>query len=308
MISGKIPITFPCAANIREKTQHTHTHIIRPLFPALLLHPALMHCQAVKPACSAEEIPCTNANCPHKHHSSLLCDALGPFPDEVIMAVLDRILYFSGVTKIWHHFDLVTMSFTGAAKLAAEPPALPAITKCHKACSTSCVDSVDNISKCSSQSSQSKYATPKSKHISCCTLKSTSIKSKCSSSKTPPGCTPRLRSPRVDFANPVADTRALGGAGGHSLTDRMKQSLTTCSIACHRLKSRLAARSDQRWVWTRLVRSEDGCKIYEVYHNSSMSQKSRGSKQPDIVFLVMPTGQVMPFESVQPDAQTMNAK
>lgn len=158
---------------------------------------------------------------------------------------------------------------------------------------TSCNDASVNNSP--SNQSSSRYDTARNLNGSSCAPKSSSLKSKLSSDNKPP-CQGniRLRTPRVDFANPICDNR------GPSLMERMKHSLSTCSLACKQIKTRLAAncKNNNRWVWTRLTRSGDGCKTYEVYQSSAANKSPNTAGQPDIVFLVMPNGQVMPFETV----------
>lgn len=178
----------------------------------------------------------------------------------------------------------------------------------NKSCSTSCgslhdVSANESTSKCSpSSQSRSTYGTARNMLCSSCAPKTSSLKSKASCNKSPCS-TLRVRSPHVDFANPISDNRPP------PFMERMKRSLSTCSIVCKQLKSRLAAscKNNQRWVWTRLVRSGNGCKAYEVYQNSANCQapNNNSSRQPDIVFLVMPNGQVMPFETVSASASSI---
>lgn len=179
-------------------------------------------------------------------------------------------------------------------------PTLSPITTCNKACSTmristaetSCNDA--SVNNCACSQSSSRYDTARNQNGSSCAPKSSSLKSNLLCDNKPP-CQGniRLRTPRVDFANPISDDR------GPSLMECMKHSLSTCSLACKQIKTRLAANcKNRRWVWTRLTRSKDGCKTYEVYHSSAANKSPNTAGQPDIVFLVMPNGQVMPFETV----------
>lgn len=49
------------------------------------------------------------ATCRSCNPCSLFRDPLAPYPDEIIMAVLDRIIFYSGVTQIFHNVDLAAL-------------------------------------------------------------------------------------------------------------------------------------------------------------------------------------------------------
>ncbi|EDW04433.1 uncharacterized protein LOC6571696 [Drosophila grimshawi] len=235
--------------------------------------------------------PCQPENtCPAvrtclRARGTLLEDVLGPFPDEVIMTALDRILYCLGATRIYHQLKGL--------------PYAPQASACTLPCPK---PSCSSLSSPMSNTSHSKYTSASSKGT-CkpnCACNQTSAAAKLKSTTSRPS---RPRMPRVDFAHPVIDDRQL--AGGHpTLSDRMKGSLSTATIAYSRLKSRLAAKlpdSGHKWLWTRLVHSKDGCHVYEVYKNSDVGhapQKMAGAKEAIILFLVTPNGYVMPFETV----------
>ncbi|XP_030555551.1 uncharacterized protein LOC115758894 [Drosophila novamexicana] len=246
--------------------------------------------------CSVKVVACFNKQTNH----SPLNDALGPFPDEVIMSALDRILYYSGATKICHKLDMAAMRQSLASAPTAEATACPAL--CPKVSGSSVCSGTGGVAKSNSNSSLSKYASAKSTTkcksptVSCTPPRTSSQRSKCTIGK--PVSYPRLRTPRVDFAHPVSDTRQV--AGGPTIPERLKRSLSTCSIAYRHLKTKLHD-CGQKWLWTRLMRSDNGCHVYEVYKNSDVERapcKMSGAKEPVILFLVMPNGQVMPFESL----------
>ncbi|KAL7742234.1 hypothetical protein ACLKA6_005498 [Drosophila palustris] len=257
-------------------------------------------------ACGMPQAVCSS--CSQPEDGCLLCYAVGPYPDEVIMLALDRILYYLGATKILHQLELSRLPKPTVQAKPCAPPAPVAPAPCTVTSSTSTCSLMGKIdvSKCSSNSSISKFTTARSKS----SFKDFAVPMTCSQRLkssprrvTTPACVPRPRTPRVDFAHPVVDSRL--SSGGPSISTRMKQSLSTCSLACRRLKHKLTANSldkDQRWVWTRLVHSENGIKVYEVYQNSSTEKKpwkkSGPKQQPVIVFLVLPNGHVMPFETV----------
>lgn len=263
-----------------------------------------MSCQLGQTGCSC--IPQVVACCHRPENGGSLCYAVGPYPDEVIMLALDRILYYLGATKILHQLELDCLPSTVQVKESSPPVSLPVPT-CTVASSTSTCSLIGKIdvSKCSSNSSISNYTTAKSKNsVREFTSPKTSsfrLKSQCQKVSMPV-CDPRPRTPRVDFAHPVVDNRMK--SGGPSISTRMKQSLSTCSLACRKFTDKLTANTfekDQRWVWTRLVHSENGSKVYEVYQNSNTNKKPwkmSNHKQPVIVFLVLPNGHVMPFETI----------
>lgn len=178
-------------------------------------------------------------------------------------------------------------------------PTLTPITACDKSCSTTRIVTPEascneaSVKACPSSQGSSRYDTARNLQGSSCAPKSSSLKS--CNIKPPCQGNLRVRTPRVDFANPICDNR------GPPFMECMKNSLSTCSLACKQIKTRLASScKNRRWVWTRLTRSRDGCKTYEVYHSSSANKSPNSGGQPDIVFLVMPNGQVMPFETVSP--------
>ncbi|KAH8412617.1 hypothetical protein KR009_003654 [Drosophila setifemur] len=247
--------------------------------------------------CQSEE-GCDSPKClnikPPPH--TLLYDVVGPYPDEVIMAILDRILYLSGAAKITR---MIMMAGYGQAfKTISGKSRAPASPSC--CCTTPRPSS--SCRTCCSNPPSSRCCLPKSPSSKSCLPKSPCIKT--SRISAAGGC-PRQRSTRVDFEHPAEDIAMRKDAGGFTLKDRMKLSMSLCSLACEQLKSKLVPnespqRKENKWLWTRLVRSKDGCKIYEVYKDSDAknSPTKLGSKAPVILFLVMPNGYIMPFESL----------
>ncbi|EDW11152.2 uncharacterized protein LOC6575705 [Drosophila mojavensis] len=244
-------------------------------------------CQVRKDPCrTCGAAPLDVSCCGRRVGQCSLTNALTPYPDEIIMTILDRILYFFGATKICH--------------LLGNPPCRSPPPVCAKSSCTSVTCTSGQMSKCSTSSSLSKLAG--AKLTGNCKSKSSSLKSKSSVGQST-GCSAGPRTPHVDFAHPAGDNRRRS-ADSISLSDRMKLSLSKASIAYTRLKSKLSANLQhlgKKWLWTRLVRSENGCHIYEVYKNSAKEPDScsmSGDKEPVILFLVTPNGQVMPFESL----------
>jgi len=205
------------------------------------------------------------------------------------MLVIDRILYYLGATRIFHQLESNSLTVTAQKKICA-PPAASSCVSHTVTCSTSTCSLLGktDVSKNCSTSSINKYSSAKSKSsVKQLTVpKTLSFRSK--STPTVPACSPRPRTTRVDFAHPVVDNRLTSGE--QSISTCLKQSLLSCSVACRRLKGKLSGK-DKNYVWTRMVHSEKGSKVYEVYQKSN-------PKKPTIVFLVLPNGHVMPFETL----------
>ncbi|BFF94789.1 uncharacterized protein DMAD_12322 [Drosophila madeirensis] len=233
-----------------------------------------------------------------------LYDLLGPYPDEIIMSTLDRILYYSGATKV---IRMLAMSgcdpadSTTAEKSA--PPSCGSVTSAARA-STSAVTCCSRPPSCSShRSAPSTRCKPKP------CIKESSKKPACCDTST--SCCPSRRSPRVDFANPVDECQPRSKGGECLLGARIKESLSACPLTCERLRSKLSigAKSSpsntQKWLWTRLVSVKDGYLVYEVYKDSNADLDPRsqiaGKGSPVIIFLVLPNGYIMPFESISTD-------
>ncbi|KAH8353196.1 hypothetical protein KR084_009626 [Drosophila pseudotakahashii] len=282
--------------------------------------------------CGAETPKC--CECPpglrlEKTPQAPVFDMLGPHPDEVIMTILDRILYLSGATKIIPMLELA--AYGSSLKKESCPPSSAGAASHCTSVSTSVPLSSSMWNTCCSK--------PPSTATTCCSNKPTSS---CGSRKVPPvpccpkvptppvpctpctpctpksccktssrlsaaACCPRQRTPRVDFDHPADIIPLRKKAGSATTKERTNPSISTCSVACHQLKTKLASQEfsggsgkDQRWLWTRLIRGNDGCMVYEVYKESDADKSpSRiGSEAPIILFLVMPNGYIMPFESI----------
>ncbi|XP_068145183.1 uncharacterized protein [Drosophila tropicalis] len=296
-----------------------------------------MKCCGIKPetCCACQERSGQNELKFKKEPQPIILDALGLYPDEFLMTVLDRLLYYTGATKIKHMFQMATLGKVDAIAAAVSGVGDKTLTPARKASRTCCV-------KASSKSSIVSLLCPTPKSAcnsikpalisctSCCkskpptpicpSAKPTCIKSSprclkrtptCCSRLSAASCCPRQRSPRVDFANAVPDCRQSERqeSGGLSMRDRLKYSLSLCSLACRNLKSKLPCSCSQcttketdrnKWLWTRLISTKDGCKVYEVYKDSNVNRapcKMECSHEPVIIFLIMPNGYIMPFET-----------
>ncbi|XP_017076128.1 uncharacterized protein LOC108111236 [Drosophila eugracilis] len=236
-----------------------------------------------------------------------LFDMLGPQPDEVIIMILDRILYLSGATKI---IPMLEWAGYGSAAKDSCPPSTCPSSHCSSATSSNhpsssvwntCCSKASSCCKqprtCGSQKGSPKVPPVPHSPKPCC-IKTPSRISAASS------C-PRQRTPRVDFDNPADNIPMRRKAGSISVRERMERSISSCSVACQQLKAKLASeeisgQKDQKWLWTRLTHGKNGCMVYEVYKDSDAdsSPSSIRSEAPIILFLVMPNGCIMPFESI----------
>ncbi|XP_001355972.4 uncharacterized protein [Drosophila pseudoobscura] len=241
----------------------------------------------------------------HKTLQAPLYDLLGPYPDEIIMATLDRILYYSGATKV---IRMLAMSV--CAPEGDTPDKERAATSCGSVPSLVC-PSTSAVTCCSWPPSNCSYrkvpSTPCKQKPSCIKRASKKPSSCCNRSTS---SLPRRRSPRVDFCNPVDDFEPRKIGGECLLGERIKESLSTCALTCARLKLKLSTRASSapsnknKWLWTKLVSARDGYKVYEVFKESNAEQDPSqivGKGSPVIVFLVLPNGYIMPFESISTD-------
>nr|NP_001259935.1 uncharacterized protein Dmel_CG3557, isoform B [Drosophila melanogaster]AGB92472.1 uncharacterized protein Dmel_CG3557, isoform B [Drosophila melanogaster] len=266
----------------------------------------------MKSCCATQTTRC---ECPTglrlgKKPQAPLFDMLGPHPDEVIMTILDRILYLSGATKI---IPLLELSNEAFKKESCPPPAPCAPSPCSSGSSSAYPSSSAWSTCCSKPSTICCYpkptrccASPKAPLVPCSpmdTPKSSCFKT--ASRLSSAACCPRQRTPRVDFDHPAEDIPLRNKAGSATIREQISRSISTCSVACQQLKDKLTSQiaqghKDQKWLWTRLIRGNDGCMVYEVYKDSDVdnSPSKIGSEAPIILFLVMPNGCIMPFESI----------
>ncbi|XP_022214888.2 uncharacterized protein LOC111069224 [Drosophila obscura] len=234
-----------------------------------------------------------------------LYDLLGPYPDEIIMSTLDRILYYSGATKVIRMLAMsagAPVDNTSAEKCATTSCGAVPSPVCPSTSATTC------CSRPPSCSSHREVPLAPCKPKPPC-INMASKKPACCNRST--SCFPRRRSPRVDFANPVDDCGTRNKGGEYLLGERTKESLSACPLAYERLKSKLSSGASlapsktQKWLWTRLVSARDGYMVYEVYKDSNADQDPRSQiadkGSPVIIFLVLPNGFIMPFESIFTD-------
>lgn len=56
-----------------------------------------------------------------------------------------------------------------------------------------------------------------------------------------------------------------------------------------------------KWLWTKERKDDDKCQVYEVFKNSTISSHPTQFDNPSaarIIFIILPTGIIMPFETV----------
>ncbi|XP_017099933.1 uncharacterized protein [Drosophila bipectinata] len=257
-----------------------------------------MDCCSSQPGCSCDSQMGISFE---REPRSIFKDMLGPFPDEVLMTVLDRILYLCGATKIIRTMAMgnqIAPLVAGKDSPKENPKAscLP-----PPSCRSSSCTSVYSMLP---QPSSTRTCCSSRREDSCRTCPSPCIRSL--NKIHAATCSPRQRAARVDFANPVDDVpNKRQFAGSSDIKNRLKRSLSICSMACQNLKNKLNSQNSpphkkQTWLWTRLTRSKDGCKVYEVFKNSNVDKAPSRNRanDPVIIFLVMPNGYIMPFESV----------
>ncbi|XP_020809267.1 LOW QUALITY PROTEIN: uncharacterized protein LOC110184960 [Drosophila serrata] len=245
---------------------------------------------------------------------SLLHMVVGPFPDEVFMNILDGIILLWGAIKIKNMGNVQNSEPVTKEKSCLPPhssspqsscPPLPSCTPTYS-CSTCSLGRVSSFHTICCSSSPSKPNDCKERD-STVTSSPKSVCFKGSNRISAAANCPRQLSARVDFKHPADDIRKQQSAGGPSMKERLMQAEIVCSAACDALKTRLAqeeSRSEckgQKWLWTKLIRTKNGCQVYEVYKdsNANCSPSKIGSKTPAMVFLVLRNGHIMPFESIK---------
>ncbi|KAH8249025.1 hypothetical protein KR032_005316 [Drosophila birchii] len=243
---------------------------------------------------------------------SLIRLAVGPYPDEVIMSLLDTIilLYGEPVTK--------KMSCPSVPSCPPLPscrpvPSCPPPPSCHplqSSCSASSLGRCSSFYTMNASSCTSKVTERKGKDSPApSTPKSVCFKAPSSRICAASRCPRYHRTPRVDFKNPADDIRKRTSSGSFSMKQQLMTAEIICSAACQALKTRLKPKKSQRseckgqtWLWTRLIRTKNGCQVYEVYKdsNAKSSPSKIGSTAPALVFLVLRNGNIMPFETIAP--------
>ncbi|TMW54252.1 hypothetical protein DOY81_000675 [Sarcophaga bullata] len=88
----------------------------------------------------------------------------------------------------------------------------------------------------------------------------------------------------------------------------LRRSFSLCSLACRKLREKVSfspsvikPQVSTHWLLTKLQSHADGCQVYEVFKNSSASthpSKIDTQKASKLIFVILPSGIIMPFETV----------
>lgn len=199
-------------------------------------------------------------------------DTFGPFPDEPLACSIDRILFLCGAQKLQKHFNLPCPTtdseksdYSGDTEQKSHSTSIVSTPKTHKDCS-----SADTNSCISERPPSYRCGTPKK-----CIKESPS----------------KQREPTLGLP-----LRAL------------RRSFSLCSLACRKLKEKVSFAPSvlkpsvtSHWLLTKLKNYSDGCQVYEVFKNSTASAHPSQidvKKSLKIIFVILPSGIIMPFETV----------
>lgn len=101
---------------------------------------------------------------------------------------------------------------------------------------------------------------------------------------------------------PQAAPKAENAADNRGI---LRRSYSLCTFACRKVKAMFTgdkcADSNARWLWTKERKHGDNCQVYEVFKNSTISSHPTQFDNPSasrIIFIILPTGIIMPFETV----------
>lgn len=228
-----------------------------------------MHCKLEKPLypkCSLYAKTFKKTQIP-------IYDALGPFPDEILMSSIDRVLFLFGAQKIQRYFNSEKLNEIMNEKEMEICDQFPLRnTPTHSVLTKS-----DN-----------------------CSNKSLSFRK--SYLSQPSSMSARIAAKdeyfRQDSGKVAIPLRVL------------KHSFSMCSLACRKIKEKLSFAPSRtltmpilspQWLWTKVESYADGCQVYEVFKNSSTCShptKFDTSKAAKIIFVILPTGIIMPFETL----------
>ncbi|XP_073822453.1 uncharacterized protein [Musca autumnalis] len=211
-------------------------------------------------------------------------NTFGPFPDETITITLDRILYFLGGRRIQKFFN--TESTSTATESSESSMSMVTCKMCSK-------------HQCPRQSPHGSVYSFKTAHnISYCDVPK--FRSKCTT-LGPLISRSQKSTPRVCIKDEVYGD----GSCLRKSVRTLKRSFSLCSLACRRLKEKLLLGTESymppQWLWTKLQDYGNGCRVYEVFTNSSTSShptQFESDKAPRIIFVILPTGIIMPFETI----------
>ena len=196
-------------------------------------------------------------------------DTFGPFPDEPIMCSIDRILFLCGAQKLQKHFNLP------GPTIDSERTSNHSADTAQKSSCTSIISTPKSPKDCSTANDSKSERYPS---VRCGTPKKS--------------CKDRKQGKRT-LGLPL---RAI------------RRSFSLCSLACRKLREKvsfsptvLKPQVSTHWLLTKLQSHADGCQVYEVFKNSSASthpSKIDTRKASKLIFVILPSGIIMPFETV----------
>lgn len=110
----------------------------------------------------------------------------------------------------------------------------------------------------------------------------------------------------ITVSNTINNQKMSNKNGTATQRGLLKRSYSVCSLACKKMKSMFSNSSgcnneNARWLWTKERKDGDKCQVYEVFKNSTISSHPKQFDNPSaarIIFIILPTGIIMPFETV----------
>ncbi|XP_065358571.1 uncharacterized protein LOC135952508 [Calliphora vicina] len=219
-------------------------------------------------------------------------DAFGPFPDEPLMTSIDRVLFLFGARKVQKYFNSECPCDSSDCCSVVKQLEYGKEHKPHQNCESE---------KCFVRNTPTYSVLQKCQNCKCDVSSNKSLHFR-ESSLSRRSITPRIsikenscRQERGQIAIPL---RAL------------KKSFSLCSLACRKLKEKLSLAVPSslpshiispQWLWTKVESYADGCQVYEIFKNSSTTThptKFDTCKAAKIIFVILPTGIIMPFETL----------
>ncbi|KAI8125674.1 hypothetical protein FF38_09430 [Lucilia cuprina] len=242
-----------------------------------------MHCksQTVIPKCSLYAKTFKKTQIP-------VYDAFGPFPDEPLMSGIDRVLFFFGGGRVQKYFNSEYTTIEQASKSGCS-----SVVKFESCCKD---QHNKGFEKCLVRNSPTYSVIQNCKCCQCdvCPQKSSIFRDS------------RL-SPRICIKENTSsrDSKKIGIP-----LRALKRSFSLCSLACRKLKEKLSLALPStmvtpiiapHWLWTKVENYSNGCQVYEIFKNSTITThptKFDTCRASKIIFVILPTGIIMPFETL----------
>ncbi|XP_037812237.1 uncharacterized protein LOC119603997 [Lucilia sericata] len=221
-----------------------------------------MHCksQTVIPKCSLYAKTFKKTQLP-------VYDAFGPFPDEPLMSGIDRVLFFFGGGRVQKYFNSEYSSIEEASKSGCS-----SVVKFESFCKDRKV-----LEKCLVRNSPTYSVIQNCKCCQfddVCSQKSLIFRD----SKLSPRKCIKENSSRQETCRKLKEKLSLA----------LPSTMTTPIIEPH-------------WLWTKVENYSNGCQVYEIFKNSSITThptKFDTCRASKIIFVILPTGIIMPFETL----------